>query len=572
MKKHWDKMILAAIFLAAAAVRLYHFQTWLHFQLDQARDAMVIRKAVQMGISELPLLGPRAAGTYLRLGPIFYYFQYLSAKITGSIQPYVFAYPDLIWNILAIPLFYFFLRFYFRKISSLLGTALYAFSFIAVQYSRFAWNPNSVPFWTLLFLFCLVKFSRAEKEKEKYIWAAIGALALGIASQLHFLALVSLPIIAIVFLVWTKSYRNLNFKRVLMVLAILVALYIPVILSEIKTGGTNTLLFESAIGEKPSDNTFGQKFFKTIEVNSQYYLFLLTSNITLVSSISLVIGTIFITASLIFIFFKFRDEEDERRKNFLKMVFRLVLRIVCFDFPVRVSGSSAFFLYMLFFCPLYFLFFGLNGVGGFFRAEKILCRRHYWFRLWLTLSILTLNMEAVFAGFRSAAQDREPEFWRNRPFVAQEIEKIPLYQLRKAADYLAERYWQEKKKIHLGGDMTYLAPLQYLLEMKSPAVDFEKMSKYDDEQEEIYFIISRDKNGCYGTIKNLLGSEFAEAHFFGHRFALCELKLPAGFEATRPKKSPKIKKEKPADEEEGYSIDDVERKAQKRVFWGDILK
>ena len=178
-------------------------------------------------------------------------------------------------------------------------------------------------------------------------------------------------------------------------------------------------------------------------------------------------------------------------------------------------------------------------------------------------------MEAVFAGFRSASQDREPEFWRNRPFVAQEIEKNPLYQLRKATDYLAERYWQENKKIHLGGDTTYFASLQYLLEMKSPAVDFEKISKHDDEQEELFFVIASSKNGCYGTTEALLGSEFVAGHFFGHRFALCELKLPPGFEAMRPKKSPKVKKEESAKEDDAN--DKIERKARDRVFWGDIF-
>ena len=380
LKKHWDKIILAAIVVIAAAVRLYHFQAWLHFQLDQARDAMVIRKAVQQGISNLPLLGPRAAGTYLRLGPAFYYFQYLSAKITGSIQPPVLAYPDLIWNILAIPLFYFFLRLYFRKISSLLGTALYAFSFIAVQYSRFAWNPNSVPFWTLLCLFSLVKFSRAEKEKGKYAWTAVGALAFGIASQLHFLALISLPIIAIIFLFSTKSYRNLNFKRVLIFLAILVVLYIPVILSEIKTGGTNTSLFVSAVGNKPSGDTLSHKFFKTIEVNSQYYLFLLTSNISLISSTSLVIGTTFITASFILIFFKFRDEKDERRKTFLKMVFIWFFVSYILIFPFAFQARPRFF-FSSFFLPFIFFIFWIEELLRIFSAEKNFGPVEYWFRL-----------------------------------------------------------------------------------------------------------------------------------------------------------------------------------------------
>ncbi|MCX6762843.1 MAG: glycosyltransferase family 39 protein, partial [Candidatus Moranbacteria bacterium] len=564
-------LVLTVIIVAATGFRAWYFSGWLHFEMDQARDAMVVRDAVQQGFSQLPLLGPRAAGTFLRLGPAFYYFQYLSAKITGSIDPSVFAYPDLIFNILAVPLFFFFLRLYFKKTSSLFGTALFAFSFVAVQYSRFAWNPNSVPFWTLLFLFSLVKFGRVEKEKGKYIWAAIGALSLGIASQLHFLALISLPIIAIAFLVWSKAYRNLNFKRIALVLAILIALYIPVILSEVKTGGSNSMEFLSAIASKPSDNTLGQKIFKTIEVNSQYYLFLLTSNISLISRTSLVIGAVFIAASLIFVFFKFRDEKDEKRKNFLKMIFLwfVVSYILIFPFAFQVRPR---FFFTAFFLPFIFFVFWIEWLEVFFEKRKKLLYGVLFSAL-VTFLVGFLNMEGVSAGFRGAARDQEPEFWRNRPFVAQEIEKIPLYQISQAVDYLAKRAQKENKKIHLDGNMTYRVPMQYLLELKNPAVNFEIMSRFDDKPGDLYFTIVSDTVGCYGRTKVLLGSELAATHYFGHRFALCELKLPVGFETTRPKKPPKVKKEKTPEEESASDAkDDINRNAKDRVYWGDLFK
>lgn len=570
IKKNWVYLVLAVVIVAATGFRVWHFSDWLHFEMDQARDAMVVRDAVQQGFSGLPLLGPRAAGTFLRLGPAFYYFEYLSAKITGSIQPPVFAYPDLIFNIFAIPLFFFFLRLYFRKTSSLLGTALFAFSFVAIQYSRFAWNPNSVPFWTLLFLFSLAKFGRAEKERGKYIWAASAALALGIASQLHFLALISLPIMGVVFLVWSKAYKNLNLKRAALIFAILIVLYVPVILSELKTGGSNSMEFAAAIASKPSDNTLGQKIYKTIEVNSQYYLFLLTSNISLISRTSLVAGVVFTAATLIFIFFRLWDEKDEKRKSFLKLIFSwfVISYILIFPFAFQVRPR---FFFTAFFLPFIFFVFWIEWLEVFFeKRKKIVCG--------ILLSVLAavlvgfLNMEAVLAGFRTAAKDQEPEFWRNRPFVAQEIEKIPLYQISQAVDYLAERGRKENKKIHLDGNMTYRVPMQYLLEMKKPAVDFEIMSRWDDQPEDLYFSIVNDQNGCYGKTKALLGSELLEAHYFGHRFALCELKLPAGFEATRPKKPAKVKKEKTIEENEADDAKaEIDRNAKDRIYWGDVF-
>src|SRR4030043_2138603 len=168
MKKHWYKIILAAIVLAAAAIRLWHFNDWLHFGMDQARDANLVSEAAQVGPSHLPLLGPRAGGTFVRLGPVFYYFQYVSAKIFHSVSPPVFAYPDLLFSVLTTPLFFLFLRHFFSKTTALLVAALYAFNFVMIQFSRFAWNPNSVPFWTLLTFFALLKSVDEKIKKKKY--------------------------------------------------------------------------------------------------------------------------------------------------------------------------------------------------------------------------------------------------------------------------------------------------------------------------------------------------------------------------------------------------------------------
>jgi len=108
--------------------------------------------------------------------------------------------------------------------------------------------------------------------------------------------------------------------------------------------------------------------------------------------------------------------------------------------------------------------------------------------------------------------------------------------------------------------------------LKKPAVNFGIMSRWDDQPDDLYFTIVSDTSGCYGRTKVLLGSELAATHYFGHRFALCELKLPAGFEATRPKKPPKVKKEKTIEESEADDAKaEIDRNAKDRVYWGDIF-
>jgi len=112
-KKNWKMIAFAAVILAAIFLRAWHFHDWLFFKMDQARDALLIKQALGNGLGWLPLLGPKAGGTHLNLGPAFYYFQYISAFLFQSAHPAVLAYPDLLFSILSIPLFYFFLPYAF---------------------------------------------------------------------------------------------------------------------------------------------------------------------------------------------------------------------------------------------------------------------------------------------------------------------------------------------------------------------------------------------------------------------------------------------------------------------------
>ncbi|MEA1926162.1 MAG: phospholipid carrier-dependent glycosyltransferase, partial [Patescibacteria group bacterium] len=196
ISKRFTFLFLVIIIAGAIFVRTYHYHEWLFFKWDQARDAVLLAPAIQHGPEHLPLLGPRATrvgNDYLRLGPAYYYTQYISGALFSSTKPDVFAYPDLFFSILTIPLLYFFLRLYFSRFNALLGVLLYAFSFLIIQYSRFSWNPNSVPFFTLLSFYGLLQFTKKDQSlKKKTLWLGLWALALSIASQYHFFALFSL--------------------------------------------------------------------------------------------------------------------------------------------------------------------------------------------------------------------------------------------------------------------------------------------------------------------------------------------------------------------------------------------
>ena len=202
-KKNWKIIIFAAIVAVGVFLRVWHFHDWLFFKMDQARDASTIQHAFLNGPGWLPLLGPKAGGTSANLGPVFYYFQYLSTLLFHSVSPPVLAYPDLLFSILSIPLLYFFLKKYFSRDWSLILAGLYAVCFLGIQYSRFAWNPNSLVFFNLLYFYALLNIFD-EGVKRKLRWVIIAGLSFAISTQLHFLSFATLPVITVVFFFFSR--------------------------------------------------------------------------------------------------------------------------------------------------------------------------------------------------------------------------------------------------------------------------------------------------------------------------------------------------------------------------------
>ena len=198
-KVFWVMVVIVAV---GFFLRAYHFGDWLHYQLDQARDFKIISSAVKYGPGELPLQGPRAAGSFLRLGPWFYYLEYFSALFFGN-TPAGSALVIVLFNLVTIPLFYLFIRYFFKKELALGLTGLFAASLFLVVYSRFAWNPNLLLFFILLLFYSLLKITD-ERVKRKGWWLISSFGALAFIASLHFVALVTMPIIAGIYLLITR--------------------------------------------------------------------------------------------------------------------------------------------------------------------------------------------------------------------------------------------------------------------------------------------------------------------------------------------------------------------------------
>ncbi|MFZ2187735.1 MAG: glycosyltransferase family 39 protein [Candidatus Moraniibacteriota bacterium] len=251
-ERKWEFILLFTIIAIGMFLRTYNFHEWLHFGSDQARDAILVDRVLN-GTTPWPLLGADASNTHFKLGPIYYYFQIVSAKIFGS-DVSVLAYPDVLFSILAIPLFYFLLRKYFEKHLSLIMTGLYASSFYIIEYSRFAWNPNPIPFFVMLFLFALMELFAA-REKTSLLWIAALGVALGVSIQLHTLLLLILPVIFFSASVFLLGKNRGIWVKIILIVVIALILNFGQIKGEIETHGANSQLFLKAFTDRSQSGT-----------------------------------------------------------------------------------------------------------------------------------------------------------------------------------------------------------------------------------------------------------------------------------------------------------------------------
>lgn len=291
-----NKITLAIIAIIAVSLflRTYHLIDWLHFQLDQSRDSFLIKEVFQKGIADLPLLGPRAGGSFLRLGPAYYYMMYLFVLITRSFHPIVFVLPVIIGSIAFVPVFYLLARRLFDQKWSLILTFLAVSSTFLITYDRFSWNPNLLPLFSAITIYTWLRYfesKRKENYKSALKWVALTALAVGIFTQLHFVVFVALPIILLFTIAafWLRSklyepelakkYLKNVAKEIAVFLAVFTITQTPIILNEYLSKGINTQQLFSTVSEKEGkddSHSLSEKLIENLWVYPKGYFITIT--------------------------------------------------------------------------------------------------------------------------------------------------------------------------------------------------------------------------------------------------------------------------------------------------------
>ncbi len=522
VKKNWVLLSFLVVLAGAIFVRTYHFEEWLYFKMDQSRDALMMSNAIIGGPEYLPLLGPRVGAVklehgMLRLGPIYYYFQYIAGKIFDSTHPSVLAYPELFFSILALPLLFLFLRLYFTPRLSLFITTMYAFSFLIVEYSRFAWNPNSLQFFIILTFYGLLKFLDEQRASFRKWWLILFATGLAIGSQLHFFGFFSLLgisglLILFHFRVWRRETIQQFFKKqslkqfsffLALGLGVFLLFYTPVIISDVMKDGQNTHNFFEALGSKAEKRPLLEKVKKDIKENLTYYCLLSTSECytsDLWKNAIPITATVFVMASGFFLaLLRLRTEKRSLSRNFLFLSVAWFLVFSILTLPVAFQLRPRFYI-VVFAIPFIFLGFVYEFL------EKRFGGRARIATIGITIIVLVSNIHGIYVWFNEQTQAQIHTIDTTRTLILKNKDGVTLGQLERVADWIYARH-KTGSTLFYYVKPEHIRPLQFLFASKGEKDFIFAPMKITAEPKAQYFAVTPAKNGLAPVIKKF-GEDF----------------------------------------------------------------
>jgi 4-amino-4-deoxy-L-arabinose transferase-like glycosyltransferase len=369
MKKFLRKeyFFLVLILILAAFMRLYRISDYMTFLGDEGRDVLTVYGILH---GDLVFLGPRSSAADFFYGPIYFYFitPFLWLFNYDPVGP---AIAVALLGIATVFLIYYVCKKFFNEKVGLFASALYAVSPLVINYSHSSWNPNPMPFVSLLLIFCLYK--AVDNKSLKYF--LVTGVLFGVAMQLQYIAMFLAAIIFFFTIIGSyvkeKKIAVLELLKAYAAIALGFGLGVSMFLAfEIKNGFPNTRTIVNFMlhGTNEQKNATVELFQNIPSVFFQLFSRLLTSfpppeqierydpgTILIWQIITIALATIGIVALV-------------RTKNMLAKVIILcwlVLGIFLFGFYRKV----VFDYYLGFLFPLPFIIVGL-GIAMLFDEKR----------------------------------------------------------------------------------------------------------------------------------------------------------------------------------------------------------
>ncbi|MBI4033353.1 MAG: glycosyltransferase family 39 protein [Candidatus Blackburnbacteria bacterium] len=196
-----EAVLLLAVLLLAAALRLWKIDGYLTFLGDEGRDVRVVRRFLTD--FDLMFVGPRTSIGDMYLGPLYYYLiaPFLALWRFSPVGPATFV---ALLSVATVFLTWFAAREWFGKVAAFFASLLFAISPVVILHARHSWNPNIMPFFALLSIFAIWRVW----QKREWKWLLVLGVSFAAVLQSHYLGLLLLPTIGIF---WLLTLRNTQY-------------------------------------------------------------------------------------------------------------------------------------------------------------------------------------------------------------------------------------------------------------------------------------------------------------------------------------------------------------------------
>jgi len=213
------------LLILGSFLRFYRLEALMTYLGDEGRDMVIVMDLLKG--KNFPFVGPPTSVGKLYLGPIYYYFIAPFAWLfkMSPVGPTVFV---ALLGVLTIPLIYQTGKVFFNKQTALLAAVFYTVSPLIVKFSRSSWNPNPMPFFSLILLLSLFYWQKT--KKPKFIYFVF--LSFAIMLQLHYLVYLLAPFLAWVIFKFNK--KNEKKKHLFFSILIFIFLLSPLALFDLK--------------------------------------------------------------------------------------------------------------------------------------------------------------------------------------------------------------------------------------------------------------------------------------------------------------------------------------------------
>lgn len=330
-------LILIAV---GAFFRLYRIEDFITFLGDQGRDAIVMKRIVTG--EDFPGIGPRSSIGDLFLGPFYFYIMapFLWMFNFNPVGP---AIGVAVMSIAAIGASFVIIKREWSAISAFIFLSFVTFSYTLISYSRFSWNPNLLPFFSFFTIFFAYMMLKTEKLRYGFLFG----IFLGASLQLHYLMLLTLPGIALVFGYYL--FRNSDKSKVMVsglgaALVGFAGIYAPMILFELKNNFLNVRGLLSIFGEKElasGEKSVLQRFLESNDAIAQHIF---------QTELPIWVGTALLIALIFYLWTVFKKQKGD---YFIGLLGASVLSFLLLFSIIDTQRYAHYFM------PIYFMIFAL---------------------------------------------------------------------------------------------------------------------------------------------------------------------------------------------------------------------